>query len=202
MNNNRLDLHILLMWIIGLLLFWVERLPSDWMTACLFSLALLFLLQGKILAYALLFPIICLNRETSFLLVIFYLLYDHEIHMGRDIAMMLYQVFIWFAVRLSLMYVFHNNGGLDMWFMPFHNLQAFITHPLHTLLHLVIAGVILFFVFKNWLSKPYNLRLAFCVFAPILIVAYWIVGQPYETRVLFEAYPVMAILAYKGIMQI
>jgi len=193
-QDNRLDFYAFTLFVSGLSLFWFERLPSDWMTACLFSLALLFLAQDKLLAYCLMFPIICLNRETAFLLTIFYLLYDHDIHMGRDIAIMLYQVLVWFAVRLGLMYIFRDNGGMNAWVMPAHNFQVFLAHPWHSLLHVAIFGIILFFVFKDWNSKPAFLRTAFVVFAPLLLIMYWVFGQPFEIRVLWEIFPVTALL--------
>lgn len=199
-QDSRLDLYIFALWVLGLCLFWLERLPSDYATACLFSVSLLFLAQNKLLAYCLLFPIVCLNRETAFLLTIFYLFYDHDIHMGRDIAIMLYQVIVWFGVRLGLMYIFRNNGGSDFWFMPIHNFQVFLAHPWHSLLHIVIAGVILYFAFKDWNSKPEFLRLAFVIFVPILLLAYWLVGQPWETRVMWEVYPVIALLMLPSLM--
>jgi len=188
------DLYIFTLFVCGSLLFRDRSLPYDWMTACLFSLALLFLAQDKLLAYCLLFPVVCLNRETAFLLIIFYLFYDHDIRIGRDVAIMLYQVLVWFGVRLSLMYIFRNNGGSDAWFMPLHNFQVFFSNPLHSLLHIIIAGVILFWVFKDWYSKPYNLRLAFSIFAPLLLVMYWVFGQPFEVRVMWEVYPVIVLL--------
>ena len=196
------DLYILALWSFGLMLFWWERLPSDWMTACLFSLALLFLVQDRLLAYCLLFPIICSNRyETALLLILFHLIYYWN---GKQLhgVIFFYQLFTWMGFVVGLHILFANNGGADVWMMPVHNLQVFFAHPLHSLLHIAIFGAILLFVFKDWNSKPIFLRTAFVIFAPILLIAYWVFGQAWEVRVLFETYPVAALLMLPSIVRV
>ena len=178
----------------GMFLFGRERLPYDLMTVFLFTLSLLLLAQDKFLAYCLLFPIVCLNRETGFLLIVFTVFYDHDVRIGRDSLVVLYQVLVWFAVRLGLLYAFRNNGGVDAFVMPVHNLQVFLAHPLYTLIHALVFGAILLLVVRHWWRKPLFLRKAFIIFMPILLVAYWVFGQPYELRVFWEVYPVTALL--------
>jgi len=193
-NGEQLDLWVFALFVVGLSLFWFERLPSDWATAFLFTLAFLFLAQGKMLAYILLYPIVCLNRETAFLLTVFFLFYVHKVYVPLDVAIFIYQVVVWFAVRISLMIIFLHNGGLNAWISPLQNFQKFIAHPWHSLLHIVITVIILYLVLKGWKRKPLFLRTAFVVMAPLLLIMYWILGQPFEVRVFWEVYPAAALL--------
>ena len=196
-DAGRLDLWALLLFILGLSLFWFERLPSDWMTGCLFALAFLFLAQSRLAAYMLLYPIVCFNRETAFLLTVFYLVWmlrKTRRDLWRDGLIFCYQVLIWFAVRIGLMLIFARNGGLNAWIYPLQNMLKFFQHPWHSLLHIGIFAGLLFLVFKGWKRKPLFLRLAFLTLAPLLLIMYWILGQPWEVRVLWEVYPVTAVL--------
>lgn len=176
-------------------LFMFEKCSTyyDLMTAFLFTLALLFIAQGKLSSYLLLFPLICLNRETAFLLTIFLLIYN------KNIVAFVYQVLAWMGIRVILSAVFAQRSGAAAWVEPIENLQKFIENYPTTILHLFIISVLLFFVLKDWDTKP--LTTAFVVFAPLLVVMYIVLGQAFEVRVFWEIYPIIVVMSIPTVLE-
>jgi len=174
----------------GLLMFGYARLQYDLTTAWLWTLALLYIAKEETYNYLMLFPLICLNRETAFLLIIIY-----TIHKPHDISETAYQIGVYALVAVALRVMFADNGGVESWVEPLQNIQRFINHPVQTLLHIATAGVMLWIAAKGWQQKPAFLRLAFLVLAPALTAAYIIAGQSFEVRVFWELFPVVVLLA-------
>jgi hypothetical protein len=201
-NSDTLEVIVVVSVFLGMLLFGYKRLHYDLMTAFLFTLAPSLLLELKYDKYALLFPLICLNRETSFLLVLFWFVIILEKISFEKIWLFLYQVFVWLGIRLILNTVFSNNGGADAWIEPLKNVGRFINNPLTTILHFFITAVLLYLVIKDWKYKPRFFKIAFMVFAPLLTSMYFVMGQAFEVRVFWEIYPVIVILSYPTIVEL
>jgi hypothetical protein len=180
----------------GLLMFGYDRLPYDLTTAFLFSLALVYIAKGQTENYMMLFPLVCLNRETAFLLILLYAVYK-----PHNVTEISYQVGVYALVMIVLRAIFADNGGVGYWIEPMRNIQRFINHPIQTLIHLTVMSAILFMVFKGWKEKPYFLRLAFMIFAPVLTGMYLIFGQAFEVRTLWEVYPVTVALCYPKVIK-
>lgn len=196
------EMVVFLMVLAGMVMFHLHRMPYDLMTAFLFATAFMLLIENRYQEYALLFIVICINRETSFLLVIFYFatLLTHKIYLER-IWLFVYQVFVWLGIRLIITTVFSGNGGEDTWIEPFENVVRFINNPLTTILHLSATVVLLYLVAKNWEAKPRFFKIAFVTFAPLLTVMYFVFGQAFETRVFWEIFPIVAVLSYPTIVE-
>lgn len=188
-------MYLMVSVITGLLLFNNSFAVYDLATAFLFTLAFYFLATGRDIEYLILFPLICLNRETAILLTVFCIVLSIACK-RNDIDFIGYQVFVWFASQVFLRWVFIDSPGV-LWIEPMENLQKFIADPIRTILHLSVMIIILFLVFRNWKSKPLFLRLAFMTFAPLLMVAYLVLGQAFEIRVFWEVYSVVVLLVMK-----
>lgn len=193
-RNEMSEFLVVLSVLIGLFLFQEYRAYYDLMTAFLFTLALLFIAQGKLISYLLLFPLICLNRETAFLLTVFLLVYN------KNIVAFVYQVAVWSLVRLSLSTVFSQYSGA-VWVEPVENLQKFIENYPTTILHLFIIVTILFLIMMDWKFKPRFFVILFTVFAPLLSLMYIVFGQAFEVRVFWEIYPVIVAMSLPTITE-
>lgn len=64
------ELLVVLFVLAGLLLFQFDRMPYDLATAFLFTLTFVYMAKGQVRNYMLLFPVICLNKETAVLLIV------------------------------------------------------------------------------------------------------------------------------------
>lgn len=193
--DERDEIYPVLIVFAGLLLLGYNRLPYDLTTALLFTLAYLFIYTENKLGYLIVFTLACLNRETAFLLILFYVVISLvRLQLMRDWWMTACQIYIYGLVTYCLRLVFQYNGGSTLWVEPWQNLVRFVNNPLLTLVHLSITGVILWLVFRDWKYKHVYLKLAFWIIAPILVVMYVVCGQNYEVRVFWEVIPVVGLL--------
>jgi len=195
-GTDRTDFYLMLSVLVGLFLLGDYLTLYDLTTAFLFTLALYYLKSDQEHKYLLLFPLICLNRETAFLLTVFCFVWMKT---PRDHEFIFLQAFAFISTQIILRGHFADNPGLSVWVNPLQNLEKFSADPARTLIHLSITAVILWAVLRDWGSKPAFLRLAFVTFAPILSVAYLVTGQAYEVRVFFEIMPVIICLVVPSI---
>ena len=194
-GTDRTDFYLMLSVLVGLFLLGDYLTLYDLTTAFLFTLALYYLKSDQEHKYLLLFPLICLNRETAFLLTVFCFMWMKT---PRDYEFIFLQVFAFVSTQLILRGNFADNPGLGVWVNPMENLEKFAADPARTLIHLSITAVILWAVLRDWGSKPAFLRLAFVTFAPALFVMYIICGQSFETRVFWELMPVASLLVIQS----
>lgn len=186
---------------VGTLLFGYNRLPYDLTTAFLFTLAFLYIFRADKVKYLVVFTLACLNRETAFLLILFYAVLSLIFFIGYKqlsyrytLTMLLLQVYIYTLITYCLHLAFQYNAGSTLWVEPWQNLMRFANNLLLTLLHLSVTGVILWMVFRDWKYKSTYLKLAFWVIAPVMVLMYIVCGQNYEVRVFWEIYPVVGLL--------
>lgn len=196
--DNRSELWLTVCFIVTLPVLGLFRQPYDMATACLFAWSLYYLASGQATKYLLLFPLVCLNRETAILLTVFCVVRSIQSRQWDwDFDFIGYQVWAWVAVMVILRSVFADNVGSEAWIEPLENLHKFIADPLRTVTHLTALMVILYFVFRHWGGKPIFLRLAFVTFALLLFPAYLVMGQAYEVRIFWEIVPITAVLVVK-----
>ena len=175
--------------------FFLECKVYDLSTAMFFALSLGLLARGKFKGYYLLFPVACLNRETMFLLIIFFMVYYVKRLETRDwLTGVAYQGFVFVSIRLLLMAVFADNAGVPVLFRAWENLADYIKYPWRSLLFFAGVLIIVWVCMRNWHEKPVLLRTAFVVFAPVLMVLYVLFGWAFEIRVFAEVYPVMWVM--------
>lgn len=168
----------------------------DLATIMFFALGLALLAQKNFRTYYLIFLLATLNRETSFLLTLIFMVYGiQEMSPRAWLLGVLYQVLSWFGVRSVLEFTLVSVPGDPFWWtfpkVPVTHLENYGK----TLVLLSILIFILFLVLRKWGQKPQFLRLAFLVLFPIQVVLYILVGSPFEIRVFAESLPVVACLA-------
>lgn len=184
------ELGFLITVLLGLLLFGMYRSSYDLMTAFLWTLALLFIFQHSQFLYAILFPIICLNRiETSIFLVGLWIVFY-----SKEWTFIVYQIVIFLSFYIGLYVTFSQNYGTSVWIEPAENLQKFLSNPRLLMLHISIFMAMIVLVLRNWSQKDYRLRRAFMVLLPVFLVLYVIFGQAFEIRVFWEMLPLVGIM--------
>ena len=179
---------------VGMLVFGYNRLPYDLTTAFLMMLGLYYILTVQNWKYLIVFVFACLNRETSFLLILVYVVVLYYRKYGSYWWVTACQIYIYGLITYCLRLIFQYNPGSSLWVEPWQNLVRYANHPLQTIIYAMVLAVVLLRVFRNWNSKFYSLRLAFVVIAPILFVMFMVCGQAFEVRVFWEVYPLVVLL--------
>lgn len=200
-RTDKNELYVLGVVFVGLGLFGYSRTPYDLMTAFTFTLSLYYILSGQNLEYLVIFILACLNRETSVILILVYVVYwfYYSIKLAGKVLWFIWkmtacQIYIYGLITYCLRVIFQYNDGLSVWIRPTQNLVSYVHHPYITLLHIVVFGFILWMVFRGWKYKPIAIRLAFMIMAPILFVMFLVCGYPFELRVFWETYPLVVML--------
>lgn len=175
-----------------MLAFFMECKVYDLSTALFFAVALGLLARGKFKEYYLLFPLACLNRETPFLLIIFFAVYYFSKLENRVWAAgIVYQGFVFIMIRIFLMSAFANNAGTQFLFQPLENFSEHMKYPLASVLFFGGVMIIIWMCMRKWQEKPIFLRTAVILFTPALMVLYGFFGVAFEIRVFAEVYPVV-----------
>jgi len=182
---------------VGILFAMIEypKHNYDVATAFFFTLALVLLQRERLIAYACLFPLICLNRETALLLPLLF-----AVHFFRKLepklywGSLFYQLISFLVIRVALMWIFAQVPGSMFYFRPAENLQMYSMAPLTTNFFLLFLVTVVCLVAAKWTSAPALMRTAFLIFAPILVILYLFLGTSFEIRVFVELLPVVAII--------
>ena len=181
------------------LLFLTIIMPKhnyDVPTAFLFTLSLALLARGHLGAYAALFPLVCLNRETAFLLPLLFAVYFYKQLEARTYWTLLgYQALVFVGMRLALMWIFAGADGSVFYFRPLENLQLYAQAPVTTNFFLLFFLAVGYLVRVQWGSAPRLMRTACLVFAPLLLVLYLVLGTSFEIRVFVELLPAVLVIA-------
>jgi hypothetical protein len=194
-QDDKAEILIILLALLGMIIFGYERLPYDLMTASLFTLAFLYIARGDSIRLLIIFTLACLNRETSFLMITFLgMMAFARVEARNRWGLMFFMTLIYIVVQLTLRIVFRENDGLSNWIEPALNLLRFKNHPVRTLAHASSTLVLLWLACKDWKQKPYFLRLALIAIGPPLVLLYLIFGQAFEVRVFWETFPILALL--------
>jgi hypothetical protein len=183
------SLHVLLTFLLAVASTHIYDIP----TAFLFTLSLALLKDQRLDAFGYLFPIVCLNRETAFLLPIFFAVYfSHKLSTRTLIFLGAIQIGIFMAIQIGLRWIFRDLPAssfpsfLSSSTSPYIQYQVILTH---LLLALLLLGLFL----ARWPNLPYFLKKASQIFLPILGALYLMFGQPYEFRVFLEALPIILL---------
>ncbi len=172
--------------------FFIECKVYDLSTAALFAFSLGFLARGKFGSFYLLYPVGCMNRETMFLLSLFFAIeYFWKLEAARYLFGLAYQGSAFIGIRLTIMKSFEDNPGQPLYFQPGHILWAYWHHPISSLALLLLVLVTWFLVARHWREKPIFLRSALVVILSLQVVLHLALGAPYEIRVFAESFPVI-----------
>jgi len=167
----------------------------DALTVALFSFAFALLHRGRLMAFFLLFPIICLNRETSFLLILCFIVYTWQWLSHRQIFLLTsLSGIVYLTIRMALEWSFRTYPGYDTMFRLPSNIDTALTYPYIIISHMIIFLLILSMVHTKWIFMPRLIKNALCIFAPVLIIAYLTIGFIMEIRVFLEIVPLLTFI--------
>jgi hypothetical protein len=176
-------------------------------TALLFTLAFLLLYRGNFLGYILLFPIVTLNRETSFLLIMFWLAWGYRMvrdgyPVARYIVLLLYQVVIYLGIRIVIIKTFAYLPGEVFQWNVHKNYVTFTSHPLITLPLFLGFVTLVYVIWKGFPHVPAFFQVAVSTVFPLQVLLYLTLGFSWELRVFAESLPIIAVLFTSGIQAI
>jgi hypothetical protein len=184
-----------------LLLIFKDQKIYDISTAFFFTLGLAFLARHKFIMFSILYPLACLNRETTIILTLFFMVYFlRKIKLGIYIVALAYQVLAYLIIRLLIMQVFFRNPGTIAYFRPLQNLLAYLNNPFQTFVFISLSSILFYIIIYRWVEKPLFLRTAFWVFIPTLTILYFLFGVSFEIRVFIEVYPIALLLALQSLI--
>lgn len=168
----------------------------DIATVMFFAFSLGLLARGKFNNYYMLFFIASLNRETTFLLTVFFLVYFfNRLPRQQYFFGVLYQGFAYIAVKIMLITFYADVPGAVLYLNPVGVMQGYMDKPVgFALALLVFFSTFLVIAIRRWNEKPVFLRVAFLTIFPIQLILHILMGYPYEIRVFAEAFPVLLLL--------
>ena len=168
----------------------------DFPNLFLFTTGLGLMARHKWNFFLILFPLICLNKETAILLTFVYVIHSIKhwkvLNKKQFIYFLLYQIGVFLLIKLGLNWIFRNNLGGTVEFHFFDHNTALILkpHPFSTVF--LLLGLTILIVHK-WNEKPVFLRSGIWMLAPLL-TTFLFFGFLDEIRVLYEVYPVLLLL--------
>ena len=169
----------------------------DLSTAMFFAYGLGAMARGKLGLFHALFPLACLNRETTLLLSAVYAVWFwRKMGWGRYMLGGLYQAVIFGAIRFWVMAVYARNPGFVMLIRPMENIRLFVESPWLSIIHWSIFGAVLFLCVRDWRRLPAFMRVVLAVLGPIMMANYLVLGWSFEVRVFAEVYPVIIEIVY------
>jgi hypothetical protein len=176
-----------------------SRQIYDFSTLCFFTWCLVFMAERRWQAFAIAFVFACLNKESSILLTLVYVVYAARTSTGLSrneaVGLFAYQLAVFALVRAAVVYTFRDNPGDTVEVHLFGHNQFVLLNPaemskrLLLLIAAAIAGA------WGWSEKPPFLRLAFAVLVPALVVIGVTVGMLDEIRAYYELYAVIVLMA-------
>lgn len=183
--------------VVGLLLL-MAVFPQhiyDVPNAMFFSTSLLLLERRQLTAFAVLYPLSCLNRETTILLTLLFAVHFFGQMDRRTYWLHLaFQCMVYALIFVTIRLVFAGAPGHDFYPSLVSNLQRYIQAPLTTTILLLVVAAIAGLLLVKWQRAPLLMRTALLIFAPILIVMHLLIGRAFEVRVFIELLPVVSII--------
>lgn len=148
------------------------------------------------------FILASLNKETSILLLLTFIIYfrkEHRLERSRYITLALAQAAIYIAIRIMLSLLYNHNPDN---FLHFHlvNSILFLPHWL-TFGVQVIVAIMMLLLLHNWSRKPALLKNALWMFVPLFVLTLPFSGLD-EIRVFYEVYPVVMLLIFPSLAKI
>jgi len=174
----------------------------DFSTLFLFTWCLALLARGKWGLYLGVFAAACLNKETTILLVLIFVLLGRG---TRRLPRFIYwrllaaQLAIYAAARTVLTIAFWHNPGppAEFHFLD-HNMALLKLGPASALFGWIGLWLL---VFYGWSSKPALLRAGLWIVPPLVVLAL-LFGYLDELRDYYEAYPIVLLLAADGVARL
>ncbi len=171
-------------------------------TLFLFTLGLGLILSENWKWYISIFAISCLNKETTILLTLVFIMHiglKNIVHNKFYIFLLLLQLTIFTLIKAILFNIYRNNPGSFLEYHLFdHNIGLLKSYPVSTLF--VWTAISILVIYK-WKEKPLFLKRALIIIIPIFIMCLFF-GIIDELRVYYEVYPIVVLLIAYSICKI
>jgi len=154
------------------------------------TLALFFIRTRKIAAYAIVFVLAIINKETAVVLIVpsVLLFLDFERpSLVKVCTAILAQIAVYLAVRLPINAAFKTNPGVAFEINLDEHLYVLVNHPVLWGISVLIGLGVIVLIFQNWREKPALAMLGALPMLP-LIGLFVVSGFPFEIRVFYEVY--------------
>jgi len=160
----------------------------DFTQLFVFTVALVLMIRRYWWAYYPVLALACINKETSILLIVVFILWEgrdifrrwHWIHAAVQLGLAL-------TILLSLAWIFRNNPGGDVEFHLWRNLAMPFT-PL-AWMRLAVLGMVVVLSLRRITEAPRFFRSGFVATLPPLLLAMLFFGYIDELRNVYEALP-------------
>jgi hypothetical protein len=180
--------------------FFREGYIYDLPQLTLFSACLYLMFRQQWRLYFVFFMLLCLNKETSIIILLAYLANYVNNHAPRRLLIIsLLHLLIYGAIRLLLDQVFQDNPGVSMQIHIVDHANVFLERLTFGTFSQLIAA--LFIITYGWVSKPIFLRRSLILAAP-LSVLFLVGGSPGEYRVFYEVVYVLTLLVFHSIIAV
>jgi hypothetical protein len=170
--------------------------PYDIATAMFFAISLGLLAHGKFNLYYLIFVVASINRETTFLLTLFFMIYFfNRIPFKQYCLGILYQGLAYLIVKVMIMSIYANVPGTPLQWRPLEVIKGYVDKPVwFAVFFLIFFLALIMLSVHQWSEKPIFLRTAFSTMFPALLILHIFLGYSYEIRVFAEVFPVIFVL--------
>ena len=180
--------------------FFREGYIYDLPQLTLFSACLYLMFRQQWRLYFVVFVLLCLNKETSIIILFAYLANYVNKHARRRLLIVsLLHLLIYGTIRLLLDQMFQDNPGVSMQIHIVDQANVFLERlTFGTFSQLITA---LFIITYGWVSKPIFLRRSLILAVP-LSVLFLVGGSPGEYRVFYEVVYVLTLLIFHSIIAV
>jgi len=165
----------------------------DLPTLLFFTLGLALMARRNWRAYLVLYPIACLNKETTILLaLIFAIHFASPQRMSRHLftRILAFQLVVFLVIKTALALLFrHNPGNLVEVYLD-RNITLLMPYTISRVATWLVFAMA---VFTNWPDKPGLLKDALWIAVPLWLLA-WLFGNLDELRAFYEVYPIIILL--------
>jgi hypothetical protein len=168
----------------------------DIATVMFFALSLGLLARRKLNIYYLLFVPASINRETTFLLLLFFMVYFlNRIPRQQYFFGVIYQGIAYIVIKLAVMAAYSSVPGTPLQWRPMEVIKGYVDKPVwFAVLLLVFFLGFIVIALRRWNDKPMFLRVAFITIFPLQLILHILLGYAYEIRVFAEVFPVLLLL--------
>lgn len=176
----------------------------DITTVMLFALSLGLLARGRLGHYYLLFVIASINRETTFLLILFFMVYFYNKIPFRQYCFgLIYQGLAYLIIKIAIMAAYSSVPGMPLQWRPMEVIKDYVDKPVwFAVVMLIFFSAFIVIALRRWSDKPLFLRVAFSTIFPVQLILHIFAGYAYEIRVFAEVFPVLLLLCAGSIQAI